>query len=57
MTPRFDSMRKLDRNKEIKEFVESHPELSYKEVGIKYGLSRARIWIIAHPKNTDRKIK
>ncbi len=61
---RFDSLRKLERNKKVIEFVKAHPDLSYREVAAElkklyfntdYHLSASRIWAITHPKDTRRK--
>ena len=43
---KYDSLRKLDRNKRLKLFAEAHPEISYKEIGEMYGISESRAWRI-----------
>lgn len=53
--PKYDSLRKLERNRELKLFKEVHPDLSLKEIGkyfsvLKGGnpkpLSAQRVWKI-----------
>ena len=51
---RYDSLRKLERNKALREFKESHPDLSYKEIGVVFGVSEARAWVIINRKNENR---
>jgi DNA-directed RNA polymerase specialized sigma subunit len=51
---KYDSLRKLDRNKRLKLFAEAHPEISYKEIGEMYGISESRAWrIIKETKETN----
>ncbi len=47
---RYDSLRKLERNKALQEFKSSHPDLSYKEVGAVFGVSESRAWMIVNKK-------
>jgi len=47
---RYDSLRKLERNKALREFKISHPDLSYKEIGAVFGVSEARTWVIINGK-------
>lgn len=49
---RYDALRKIDRNKELIAYWKSHGELSYKEIGAKFGITEARAWRICHPKST-----
>jgi len=50
---RYDSLRKLERNKALREFKHTHPDLSYKEIGAVFGVSEARAWVIIN-KNKKR---
>ncbi len=45
---KYDSMRKLDRNKMLRDYAKTHPELSLKEVGKAFGISASRVWRIIH---------
>ena len=45
---KYDSMRKLERNKMLVEYAEAHPELSLKEVGVPFSISESRVWRILH---------
>ena len=40
---KYDSMRKLERNKMLKEYHLAHPELSLKEIGKAFGISTSRV--------------
>ena len=55
---RYDRLRKIERNKAVKQYAQEHPELSAKEIGEHFGVSGSRIWYILHdnkhlPKNKD----
>ena len=39
---KYDSLRKLDRNKDLQEYAEAHPELSLLDIGAKFGISGSR---------------
>jgi len=41
-------MRKLERNKMLREYAEAHPELSGKEIGRAFNISESRVWRIIH---------
>ena len=47
---RYDSLRKLERNKALREYKGSHPKLSYKEIGAVFGVSESRAWVIVNKK-------
>ena len=47
---RYDSLRKLERNQEIKDYRKENPELSLKEIGDKFGISPSRVWRILNAK-------
>jgi len=40
---RYDPLRKLERDRRIVRYAERHPELSMREIGEKYGISRSRV--------------
>ena len=40
---RYDSMRKLERNKTLYDYAEKHPELSQKEIGSVFNISTSRV--------------
>ena len=44
--PRYDSVRKTERNKALIEYANNHPELSLKEIGKIFGISAVRVWAI-----------
>ena len=43
---KYDSLRKLNRNQAVKEYRAAHPNLSLKEVGMPFGLSKQRVFAI-----------
>lgn len=43
---RYDSLRKLERNKALQEYAKNNPDLSYKEVGQAFSVSESRAWRI-----------
>jgi len=47
---KYDTMRKLERNKMLQEHVNAHPELSLKEIGKIFNISESRVWRIVHVK-------
>lgn len=49
---RYDSMRKLERNKMLREYAKAHPELSLKEIGRAFNISESRVWRILHNNKT-----
>ena len=40
---RYDSLRKLQRNKMLKEYAIAHPDLSLKEIGKLFNISESRV--------------
>ena len=40
---KYDSLRKLERNKQIQDAVRSHPELSLAEIGEWFNISASRV--------------
>lgn len=47
---RYDSLRKLERNKALKEYAENNPDLSMKEIGKVFGISESRVWRLLNGK-------
>ena len=43
---KYDSLRKIERNRMLREYAESHPELSLKEIGQVFNISESRVWRI-----------
>ena len=43
---KYDSLRKIERNRMLREYAESHPELSLKEIGRVFNISESRVWRI-----------
>ena len=52
---RYDALRKLKRNKALREYAENNPELSYKEIGQVFGISESRAWRILNLKQYQSK--
>jgi len=52
---RYDSMRKIKRNIMLREYVESHPDLSLKEIGQVFNISQSRVWRILHGNGSKKK--
>ena len=46
---RYDSMRKLERNKMLLEYAKAHPGLSQEEVGRAFNITGSRVSRILHP--------
>ena len=44
--PRYDSVRKIERNKAIVECANNHPDFSLKEIGKIFGISAVRVWVL-----------
>ena len=52
---RYDSMRKIERNKALYEYVERHPDLSMKEVGEVFGVCTSRVSrLLSQKRKADR---
>lgn len=47
---RYDSLRKLERNKALKEYAKNNPDLAMREVGQVFGISESRVWRILNSK-------
>ncbi len=43
MTPRYDSLRKTDRDESIREYARQHPDYAHQEIATQFGLCRSRI--------------
>lgn len=43
---RWDTKRKLERNRTLKEYAKEHPELSSREIAEVFGICRSRVWRI-----------
>lgn len=43
---KYDSLRKIERNEMLREYVRLHPELSLAEVGRMFRISASRVWRI-----------
>ena len=41
--PKYDSLRKLERNRLLVDYFSNHPELSLSEVGLVFGVSGQRV--------------
>jgi DNA-directed RNA polymerase specialized sigma subunit len=41
--PKYDSLRKIERNKTLKEYKRKHPDLSYKEIGEVFNICASRV--------------
>ena len=48
---KYDSLRKLERNKLLKQFKKDNPDLSLKEIGNVFGISESRVWRILYGNN------
>lgn len=40
---KYDSLRKLERNRILREYADAHPELSLKEIGQTFNISTSRV--------------
>jgi len=45
--PKYDRNTKTIRNKHLADYAKNHPELSWRELGVIFGVSGARAWLIA----------
>uniref|UniRef100_A0A6H2A5I6 Uncharacterized protein n=1 Tax=viral metagenome TaxID=1070528 RepID=A0A6H2A5I6_9ZZZZ len=50
---RYDSLRKLKRNKELCWYRDKHPELSWREIGEHFGISVSRAYRIWDKKRKE----
>jgi predicted DNA-binding protein YlxM (UPF0122 family) len=44
--PKYDSLRKLERNKLLYEYYLAHPDYSLQEIGDTFKISKQRVWEI-----------
>ncbi|KKL04652.1 hypothetical protein LCGC14_2613930 [marine sediment metagenome] len=51
---RYDSLRKLSRNKALKEYAQKNPDMSMKEIGHVFGISESRVWRILNGHKTQK---
>lgn len=49
---RYDPLRKLERNKALREYAQAHPDLSLKEIGRVFNISESRVCRILKAGNT-----
>ena len=54
---RYDSLRKLERNKKLIRYYHAHPEMSYKEIGQKFGIDGSRAWRIIQRYDNQTQVK
>jgi len=52
---RYNGLRKTERNDNLRRYAKEHPELSYKELGQAFGISRSRAWRIINGKSKERR--
>jgi hypothetical protein len=45
---KYDTPKRLERNRLIQEYRKAHPELSFKEIGEVFGISESRAWRIVY---------
>lgn len=50
---RYDTLRKLERNKALREYTLANPHLSCKEIGKVFTISPSRVWRIIHNNQKD----
>jgi len=50
---KYDTMRKIERNKVLREYAKSHPELSLKEIGQAFNISASRVYRILQSNKED----
>ena len=50
---KYDSLRKLDRNKMLQEYARLYPELSLNEIGRAFNISASRVWHILNDDKAD----
>ena len=54
---KYDSLRKIERNKLLKDYAHCNPNLSLKEIGEVFGISQARVWRILNGKKVSNKLQ
>ena len=59
--PKYDSLRKVERNAALQEYAQNHSDFSMKEIGNVFGISGPRVWVILKKikkvKNSSGKLK
>lgn len=48
---KYDTMRKLERNRMLLEYREKHPDLSLREIGRLFNITPQRVWGIIQGEN------
>lgn len=51
---KYDSMRKLERNRLLVEYYRTHPEASLREIGGVFNISAQRVWEIVKQDENKR---
>jgi plasmid maintenance system antidote protein VapI len=51
---RYDPLRKLARNEQLREYAKAHPELSMREVGEAFGVTASRAHRIINGNQKDK---
>ncbi len=51
---KYDSLRKLRRNENLREYRKLHPELSLAEIGEYFNISGSRVWRILYGKQKGK---
>jgi len=51
---KYDSLRKLERNRLIKEYREANPDLSLKEISKVFGIHESRVWRILNNSKKEK---
>lgn len=41
--PKYDSLRKLERNKTLVEYAKAHPDYSLREIGMAFNITSSRV--------------
>ena len=54
---KYDGLRRLERNRLLKEYRQANPELSLKEIGKVFGICESRVWHILHGNSKKAKSK
>ncbi len=49
--PKYDTLRKTKRDKEIRRYSEKHPDYSHQEIANKFSISRSRVTQILNTQN------
>ena len=54
--PKYDSMRKLDRNQVLEEYADQHPDATLEQIGKVFNISKQRVHELLKAA-TERKMK